>query len=190
MLPLISQDSFYQPYLPFQSPMDFSWLLHGGDYFTDLAGLRGFTHCAPTPLETPRITVGHIWWSAVQMRQRAEGRVCRRRGDPRLYKLRSSLWAGVVRHSDPAEAGSPDIEPAAKIAFQTAASLLTILTRLLVGCWVCFGFFFPFKNFCYFLSCLGHLKEAGSCAAGIGLFRLRYMDTVLRPIASIPGVWL
>lgn len=63
----------------------------GGDYFSDPAGLRGFaghfTKSAPVPVETPRI----IWWSAVQMRQRAEGRVCLRRGDPRLYKRTSSV---------------------------------------------------------------------------------------------------
>lgn len=66
-----------------------------------------------------------------------------------------------------------------------------IYSRTLVGCRVClffWGGFYRLKNFCSFLPCLVHFKGTSSCAAVIGLFRLRYMDTVLRPTAAIPRV--
>lgn len=107
-----------------------SWLLHGGAYFTDLADFRA---SPPTSLIGLRCLWRHhredLLWThpAVCCADASEdGRaVRRRRGDPRLYKRRISPWAGAVRHSDPAEAGSPDIESAAKIAFQKEGHNIT-----------------------------------------------------------------
>lgn len=94
----------------------------------------------------------------------------------------------MVRHSDPAEAGTPDTESAAKIAFQGEPNITRDfplpLSIVAVRVYT-LDVKFPFEVFRWLVRLKGTSRAQRSLDS-----RLRYMDAALRPLAAKSRVGL